>query len=279
MLIDWFTVFAQLINFAILAAILERFVYRRILQVVDDREQTISSRLEDAENEKNEASREAEELREKQRQWSDEQKERLARATEEVEARRRALLDEARDEVDSLRIQWHETLEREKESFLERLRIETGAHTYALARRALADLANRELERQILDVFIDRLREADDASREGLAGSARSAGGKLTVRSAFALSDEDRELVSETVRATLFPNVTIRFDRSPELICGIELATTDHKLGWSLQSYLDSLQELALDALQSKRVARDDREEPDNGSNTREGAGAGKKQP
>ena len=42
MLIDWFTVGAQVLNFLILVWLLKRFLYRPILHAIDAREQRIA---------------------------------------------------------------------------------------------------------------------------------------------------------------------------------------------------------------------------------------------
>ena len=43
MLIDWFTVVAQVINFLILMGLLKYFLYNRILGAMDEREQHLAS--------------------------------------------------------------------------------------------------------------------------------------------------------------------------------------------------------------------------------------------
>ena len=58
MLIDWFTVGAQLLNFLILVALLKRFLYRPILDAIDAREQRIAGELAQADAAKAEAERE-----------------------------------------------------------------------------------------------------------------------------------------------------------------------------------------------------------------------------
>jgi F-type H+-transporting ATPase subunit b len=55
MLIDWFTVVAQIINFLILVYLLKRFLYKPILNAIDEREKRIASQLEDAAKQKAEA--------------------------------------------------------------------------------------------------------------------------------------------------------------------------------------------------------------------------------
>ncbi|WP_445663747.1 F0F1 ATP synthase subunit B family protein, partial [Ideonella azotifigens] len=48
MLIDWFTVGAQALNFVILVALLKRFLYQPVLDAVDAREAQIAKQLADA---------------------------------------------------------------------------------------------------------------------------------------------------------------------------------------------------------------------------------------
>ena len=69
MLIDWFTVIAQIINFLVLVALLKRFLYGRIIKAMDQREEKIAFRLADAERKRNEAEQEAQAYRKKNRSW------------------------------------------------------------------------------------------------------------------------------------------------------------------------------------------------------------------
>ena len=62
MLIDWFTVGAQALNFIILVWLLKRFLYKPILNAVDAREKRIAAELADADAKKAEAQKERDEL-------------------------------------------------------------------------------------------------------------------------------------------------------------------------------------------------------------------------
>ena len=58
MLIDWFTVVAQAVNFIILVWLLKRFLYKPILDAIDAREKRIAAELADADAKKAEALKE-----------------------------------------------------------------------------------------------------------------------------------------------------------------------------------------------------------------------------
>ncbi|MEI8631780.1 hypothetical protein P4S72_06080 [Vibrio sp. PP-XX7] len=68
MLIDWFTVIAQVINFLILVWLLKRFLYRPILDAIDAREKRIADELADADEKRDEAVQQREEFHQKEHQ-------------------------------------------------------------------------------------------------------------------------------------------------------------------------------------------------------------------
>ncbi len=88
MLIDWFTVIAQIVNFLVLVGLLKYFLFDRITKAMDEREQTIASALEKADE---------------TRKLAREEAERYRRMNDELEEGRRRILEEARNEADSLR--------------------------------------------------------------------------------------------------------------------------------------------------------------------------------
>ena len=49
MLIDWFTVIAQAVNFLILVALLKHFLWGRLVRVIDEREQRVATQVAEAE--------------------------------------------------------------------------------------------------------------------------------------------------------------------------------------------------------------------------------------
>ena len=60
---------------------------------------------------------------------------------------------------------------------------------------------------------------------------------------AFDIDDETRERISTAVLGRLGENVALRFEVTPELICGIELKAEGYKAAWSLQNYLETMDE------------------------------------
>src|ERR1700693_3916 len=103
MLIDWFTVGAQVLNFLILVWLMKRFLYKPILNAIDAREKRIAAELADADAKKAEAQKEHDEFQRKSAEFDRQRAALLTKATDEAKAERQRLLDEARNAALALR--------------------------------------------------------------------------------------------------------------------------------------------------------------------------------
>src|SRR4051812_42300477 len=101
MLIDWFTVAAQTLNFVVLIGLLRRFLYRPILQAIDAREKRIAAELALAAGKKAEAQLERDEFLHKNEALERERGALLRRATEEAGAEGQRLTEAARAAADA----------------------------------------------------------------------------------------------------------------------------------------------------------------------------------
>ena len=129
---------------------------------------------------------------------------------------------------------------------------------FAIARKALADLATTSLEERLGEVFTRRLREMDGQAKEGLAQALKTASDPALVRSAFDLPAEQRDAIQNALNETFSAEIRVRFETAPDLISGIELTTNGQKVAWSIADYLASLEKSVgelLDA-QSKSEAK-----------------------
>jgi F-type H+-transporting ATPase subunit b len=256
MLIDWFTVGAQALNFLVLVWLLKRFLYQPILHAIDERERRIAAELADADAKRAEALKERDELQRKNEDLDQHRTALLKQATDEANAERDRLLDEARRAADALARKRGEALRSEAVQLNQRIGQRARQEVFAIARRVLADLATTSLEERLGEVFIRRLRELDPPARESLAEALASASGPALVRSAFDLPEEQRAAVQKALDETFSTSVQLRFETAPELVSGIELTTNGQKLAWSIAGYLSSLLEGVDELLQEREGLR-----------------------
>src|ERR1700675_2768575 len=141
MLIDWFTVIAQVVNFLILVWLMKRFLYRPILNAIDAREKRIAKELADADAKKAEAQKERDEFQKKNEEFDRRRAALLTKATDEAKAERQRLLDEARKSADALSAKRQESLVNDAQSLNQALSHLTQKEVFSITRKALTDLA------------------------------------------------------------------------------------------------------------------------------------------
>lgn len=243
MLIDWFTVVAQIINFLILVLLLRRFLYRPILKTIQEREESIKARLEDAQQAEIQARKLIEDYEIKNHAWAEEKEAILHQAKEEAEAVRKQLLRKARQEAEHHQTLWQQAINQEKEIFLDELRLRISQQTYKIARQALIDLADVELEDHITRVFITRLRALDREKVSTMKSLLNGTDQPVIISSAFKIPQNRQEQLEETLHTWGLNNQPLGYELVPELLAGIELKIPGQKLSWNLSEYLETLEE------------------------------------
>ncbi|MGF1478525.1 MAG: ATP F0F1 synthase subunit beta [Cyanophyceae cyanobacterium] len=239
MLIDWFTVVAQIVNFLILVALLKHFLYGPIVKAMEQREQRIAQRLSEGAAMREEAQQEAERYRHQQQDLEAHREEWFARTQQQVEQEKQRLLRQAQAEVEALRTQWIEALQREQQAFLEEFRQRASQQITITVRRALGDLASVSLEEQIVTTFIERLQHLNDEQLQLIRSSREPH--EVVICSTFPISSEKRDQLIKTVQGQI-AGTEIRFETGAEPLCGIELRDRGYKIAWNLEQYLNQLE-------------------------------------
>jgi len=255
MLIDWFTVIAQVVNFLILVWLLKHFLYRPILDAIGAREKRIAREVADADAKKAEARKERDEFQHKNEEFEQQRSALMNKVTEEAKTERQRLLDEARQAADALSAKRHEALQNDAHNLNQAISRRTQQEVFAIARKALTDLAATSLEERLADVFTRRLREMDEQTKRSLGEAIKTAAEPALVRSAFDLPAAQRTAIQQALNQAFSAEIPIRFETAPELIGGIELTTNGQKLAWSIADYLVSLEKGVAELLKEKEQA------------------------
>jgi F-type H+-transporting ATPase subunit b len=145
-----------------------------------------------------------------------------------------------------------ETLRSDAHNLSEAISRRTRQEVFAIARKALTDLATTSLEERLAEVFTRRLREMDGKAKAGLAEALKSASDPALVRSAFDLPAEQRTAIQNALNETFSAKICVRFETAPDLVGGIELTTNGQKVAWSIGDYLASLQKGVEELLKEK---------------------------
>ncbi|TVO57780.1 F0F1 ATP synthase subunit B family protein [Denitromonas halophila] len=242
MLIDWFTVVAQLLNFLILVWLLKRFLYQPVLDAIDAREQRIAKELAQADATRDAAQAEQTHFREQQAALDAQREALLATATAEADAEGKRLIEAARQRATELEAHQTQRLATQATALRQALAERTQHEVFAVCRKALGDLADAGLESRMVATFVRRLQAARAADEATLLADFKASAAPLVVRSAFALSDADRAAVQAALKDDLGIAQAPQFEIASDRVAGIEIASAGQTLGWSIADYLDALQ-------------------------------------
>jgi len=243
MLIDWFTVIAQLLNFLLLVWLLKRFLYQPILNAIDAREKNIAAKLADAEAKQADAGKEHDEFNNKNNTFDEQRNAMIAKATGEAKAEHDRLLDDAHKEADGLRASEATALKNDQVHLSVAIKRMAQDQVFCIARKTLTDLATISLEERIGEVFTRRLRQMDAQGKDELGAALKSSPEASLVRSAFDLPVQQKDAIQNALNETFSSVIRLRYEVDAEAISGIELTANGQKLSWSISSYLDTFDE------------------------------------
>ncbi|MDP5205519.1 F0F1 ATP synthase subunit B [Alishewanella sp. SMS9] len=255
MLIDWFTVVAQVINFLILAWLLKRFLYRPIVDAIDTRDRHIAAQVADANNKKIDAQKLSDKFNHKNTVFDEALSSRMKDMNQHVQTKRTQLLEEIRAESELLRTKQQQTLQNELLSVQQALSQHAKEEVFDITRKTLKDLANVDLEQQMTAVFIERLNTLSDKEIKAFTAAFANAAQPLVIRSVFTLGNAERLAIETQLKQWLSISHEIEYITDNVLISGIELSGHGQKIAWSINQYLASLTHSVEQLLQKNTTA------------------------
>jgi len=154
-----------------------------------------------------------------------------------------------------LRGKQQEALRSEYRHLNEELAQRTQAEVFAIARKALADLAGESLEARMTEAFVQHMRDLNSDEKARLAAMFKSPYQAAQVRSAFELTPAQHTAIEEVIKETLSATASVRFEVIPNLVSGLELVVQGRKVAWSIAEHLSSLEKDVNELLKGQRKA------------------------
>jgi F-type H+-transporting ATPase subunit b len=241
MRLDWSTLALQLINFAILVWLLQRFLYRPVLRVLDARRRAAETRYAEAQRTAETAKQQLTELEAQRAGVAADRAAALADAREQARRLAETRRAEAERDAQALLDETHQTLAREREELLAEARHTALDLAAGMARRVLAEIPESLRMEGWLERIDQHLRSLPAAERTELVGELATAA-PLRVVSAWPISVEAEERWRTRLCASLGSSVAIAFETSAALIGGAELRFPHATLDYSVAGAVGALQ-------------------------------------
>jgi F-type H+-transporting ATPase subunit b len=241
MLIDWFTVISQALNFLLLVWLMKHFLYGPILKAIEKREAKIADTIAKAKTENEKANTLRTEFEKKNTDIDKNKDDLLKKGQDEANSEKTKLLEGVKKEADDSRKKWREALETEQKDTNDRIQKLVRDEVFSIAKKALKDLADTELEDCIYKEFIKRLVNIDQKEISAIQGMLQIKHPPLLVESTYELSADQQKHLQKAAVKIFNTDVDLKFENSPSLISGIRLTIGGKRIEWSIANYLETL--------------------------------------
>jgi F-type H+-transporting ATPase subunit b len=226
---------------------------------MDKRQERITGKLQEAEERREEAVEERKKYQEKKEALDREKESILQEVKDEAEQKRRELMEQIRQETEKIDSRWRHDLKEQQDFFLNELKRKSAEQIVLLAKKALQDLADQDLEEKIADVFIDHLQKMDPKISRQIQQSHIDGKSVVVIRSVFDVSSVVKQKITEAVHSLLKSNPAVEYEHQADLLAGFRLKVGSIVIAWNLEEYLNDFQEEM-----QKFISRDSSTKQDN---------------
>jgi F-type H+-transporting ATPase subunit b len=219
MTIDWWTLGIQTVNVALLVWLLQRFFWRPVAAMIEQRRDATRRVMAEAEATRAQATAALAEIEATRAGFAKERDAILAAARDAAEQIRVGLLAEARTEAATLEAAARAAIEKENLASVDAWNERSAHLAVAIAGQLAARLDGPAVRAVFLDWLLREIAALPDAARQAVADS----GAALEVVSATALDPAEQERTRELIGKALGGELSIVFRSDPALIAGLEL--------------------------------------------------------
>lgn len=229
----------QVINFLILLIVLNVWVYRPVLGLLEKRKETVAQGLEDARvaaearaNAEKEAEKIIAEAQTKATQIVRDATMRAEEAAKDIRAAAEAEAAKAREEALA-------DVEQERVRILSELRGQVAALAMAAAQKLVGESLDEKRQRSLIEEFFSGVKSGKVVVLE----EANVSGAAAEVISALPLTEQEQETVKKEVLSKLGSQATVAFRVDPSILGGLVIRVGDKVLDGSVAGQLESLRE------------------------------------
>lgn len=244
-----FEIIAQIFNFLILMYLMNRLLYKPVMETMRKRQEEIAMKLDEAERMEMEARELIESYRKKMTGIEEERRSILDEANEEAGLRKESLLEGFREEALKKRRSFLDEVESEKERLSEDLRVSLARNASLIAGGILNEVSGEELSERALETFLKRIRELKPED-DYLSGE--------KVRPLVKSAREIDESVKEAIRGALAERLGVEkvpdFTVDSSLGEGYLLRLETRLVEVSMRRYLEEAEKRILKAIGSRKA-------------------------
>jgi F-type H+-transporting ATPase subunit b len=235
---DWTTFAIEIVNFLILVWLLQRFLYRPVLTVIEQRKAKIEQTLQAAALSEQNGLALKRQYEQQLTDWERDKEQARARLVQELNAERQRLIEENRVVMERERDKARALEQQRQQEVMNRLEQEALARGGEFVARLLTRLVSPALQAQLLELLLEDLAGLPAARREALHRALAGTSAAIEVVSALPLNEPERTALGGALQALAGHAVNIHFTEDPGLLAGLRVNARPWVLRANLQDEL-----------------------------------------
>lgn len=243
--LNWSTFILEIINFLVLVWILKHFLYRPVLDALEQRRLSIAHSLQNAEQLKTEAKALEQQYQSKLNDIELEKQHARELLQQEIQQEKAQRLKQLEDEIDNARKKAAVIEQRQHADALNQYQKKAHQQAARFTSQLLSDLSGPELEQRLLDLLIDTLKQMGNSQKQALLQACKTSNNDINVSSAYPLSQAQRDELEQVLGQLCdqpLPNINYQQDKA--LIAGFKIVIDAWILRINLQDQLSGFVEL-----------------------------------
>lgn len=247
--INWFEVFAQMVNFVVLLFVLQKLFYKPLTEAMTERQQAIAKIQEDVAKKMMEADASITDYHEKLAAIEETAQQTLENAKREAESTKNALLKTYRIHADEKRQTYLNELEDEKTRISVELRRVLGKSAVDIAEHILHMTIDESSEERMFQTFIGKIRSLNFDSPEL---THMTPPVKVSLVSATEIPMEKRLIVEKVLQEKLGTPMVLSYLTDKELMAGHELKFETFTLHHNIRKYVEESEKKIMQTMEKK---------------------------
>lgn len=243
MQINWFEVFAQILNFFILLALLNKFLFKPVMAAMEKREEEIANTVLNAETKFVNGEKLVNEYELKISEIKNKEEEIINTARKEAEDKRDILLTQYKEEMKLRKENFENEFKNEQTDFIKAFRDFLANYTVKISKKLLLSLSKTELEDKVFEGLLKTLSNVEE---DILIEERKNHKGILQIQSTNKIEDSQKEEIVNKLGTILKRDnndLNIEFQINPDLIYGFKVIFNTFTVNENLDFYLQDLEE------------------------------------
>lgn len=241
MVINWFTVLAQIFNFLILLFVLNKILYKPIFNFVQKRKEDIDNKINYSRKIAEETEEKKDEYVKKINDFELEKKNKKKQLLEQLESEKNKKLKIIEKEIQREKKKLIKQLEKDRSEIINSTNKIVMEKFVKFTKTIFKSMPDTQLESQMVLTFMEKLKKLTQKELTNINNLIKKNKGTVEILTSSAINQSGKKFIQDSLKKNKIHFTKINFKSDSELIRGINVKIGNYHIGWNLREILEKI--------------------------------------